>query len=79
MNAHVPYSEDVNEPTITVNGVVLTQGQAMTVRVVLELFLLDGQDNLAELGELGQGYARSAREVRVLMSNHPLQLGSERP
>ena len=36
----------MSEPVITINGALLTAGQAMTVRVALSAFGLDLQDGL---------------------------------
>ena len=38
----------MTEPTITINGVTLSQGQAMTVRVALSAFAMDLRDGLGD-------------------------------
>ena len=59
-----------NEPNITINGVKLTQGQAMTMRVALESYALEMQTT--GLGEhehgrrMSQAYLARIREIRAL-------------
>jgi len=59
------------EPSITINGTVLTPGQACTVRVAIESFAMDLQDN--GLGSDSQGkrtaelYLNNIYEIRRSM------------
>jgi len=61
----------VNEPTIIINGVRLTESQAMTVRVAIESFASDMNSGL--LGKdvhgkaLAQGYLARVNEIRKVM------------
>jgi len=59
------------EPLITINGIMLSVGQAMTLRVALMDFLLhlSSKEFLTDLGEIGLLYRYHAREVSCLM--HP--------
>lgn len=61
------------EPDITINGVPLNTGQAMTLRVALMDFLLHlaSKEFLTDLGEIGPLYRYHAREVSCLM--HPVR------
>lgn len=58
------------EPKITINGVELSEGQAMFVRVAISVMLLDLQVPAyrAELGPIADGYLRRGNEViRIAM------------
>jgi hypothetical protein len=61
----------MSEPTITINGGVLSEGQAMTVRVALETFALSlfheglGQD--ATGTAICRGYLARIEEIRGMM------------
>lgn len=59
------------EPTITINGVRLTEGQAMTVRVAvmnMQMTVSD-PDKAAELGPIAQGYsARLGEIMRIIFT-----------
>jgi len=57
------------EPDITINGVALTEAQALTVRVALSSFLLQLGDLewSRQLGRVADGYRARAREVEALM------------
>jgi len=60
------------EPKITVNGIVLTTAQAMTVRAALASFEPDcGPDELGKA--MTEGYLRQQSEVLEIM------LGKHRP
>lgn len=58
------------EPRITINGVALTDGQAMTVRVALSSFLMDLQDpeEMEALGPIGPAYFERLTEIFRLMT-----------
>lgn len=62
---------DVNkrEPHVEVEGAVLTQGQAMAVRVAVSSFLseLAEPEHMKEMGEIGPLYQARLREVESLM------------
>lgn len=67
----------VIEPEIVMNGVTLTYGQSMAVRVALESFASDlsmkglGDDEMGK--ELTEGYLKNIREIRkALYKNNPL-------
>lgn len=57
----------MNEPIITVNGIKLTEGQAMTVRVALMIYGLELQGNGLGEDETGkaicEGYLRCIKEI----------------
>ena len=57
------------EPNITINGVPLTDAQAMAVRVAVVDFLYDLADaeHMAELGEIGPLYRARLSEVQEIM------------
>jgi hypothetical protein len=58
----------LDEPTITVNGVRLTGGQALTVRVALgnmHLWLKEHGDDVGK--PLAEGYAARIEEIYRLM------------
>ena len=56
-------STDTKEPRITVNGVELSEGQAMTVRVALSTFCSEmGRKDALGKGEHGQRMATAYRE-----------------
>ena len=58
----------MSEPTITINGVFLTQAQAMTVRVAIENFAIDLTGELKEeIGGIGQSYLERIAEIRKAM------------
>lgn len=58
------------EPDVTINGVRLTKGQAMTVRVALESFALDLSEGLGD-DEMGQkiceGYKGQIESIRRII------------
>ena len=60
----------MNEPIITINGKLLSEAQAMTVRVALEAYAFDLQTNGLGDDETGKaiasGYLRCVREIREL-------------
>ena len=59
-----------SEPNIIVNGVRLSEGQAMTVRVALSHFCMDLQEGLGsdEAGKaICAGYVARANEIFRLM------------
>lgn len=58
------------EPDITINGVLLNVGQAMTVRVAIGNFLIELQDEkfLSELGPIGLAYRERLIEISRLMA-----------
>lgn len=62
----------MNEPTITINGQQLTEGQAMTIRVALETFAIDisshglGEDAHGQI--MRENYARIIGEIRALIA-----------
>jgi hypothetical protein len=60
------------EPTearIDIEGVRLSEGQSMAVRVAIEMFMGDLEGDLApEMGQIGQNYLARLREVRRLIS-----------
>lgn len=62
----------MSEPSITINGTVLTEGQAMTVRVALEHYAYDLQADGLGKDETGKaicaGYLRNIGEIRRLMT-----------
>lgn len=59
------------EPAITVNGVRLSEGQAMTVRVALATFVMDlshnglGEDKIGK--SIATGYKERAHEIFGMM------------
>lgn len=57
------------EPSITINGVELTMGQATALRVALSCFAvsLDDPEELAQLGEIGLLYRERLGELFRLM------------
>lgn len=57
------------EPVITINGVTLTEGQAMTVRVMLTSAAseLEDPEMRADLGPIADGYRARLREVLVML------------
>jgi hypothetical protein len=57
----------MTEPRITINGVALDDGQAMTVRCAVEAFADLARDTRDELGEIGPLYLARCRELRTLM------------
>lgn len=60
-----------NEPVITINGVTLTEGMSMTVRVALESFYSDLSFNGLGDDEHGkkmvEGYQTNIKAMRKLM------------
>ena len=62
----------MNEPAITINGVRLTESQAMTVRVAIEAFASDMNSGLlgkdAHGKAMAQGYLARINEIRKVMS-----------
>ena len=62
-----------SEPEIIINGKRLTEGQAMTLRVALEGFLLDTKTYGLGGDENGKAIAKAymdrGSEIRVLMFN----------
>jgi hypothetical protein len=67
------------EPRITISGVRLTEGQAMTLRVALESFAVDVASGGLGGGRHGRamarGYAKRIDEIRRLMFAPPTQEG----
>ena len=63
--------ERPNEPSIFINGVKLFEGQAMTLRVAVEVFISDLKEN--GLGDdphgvaMRENYLARLREIRDLM------------
>lgn len=62
----------MNEPTITINGITLSQGQAMTLRAALQHFLMDtSQLNALGDDEVGQTianeYKTTAQQINHLI------------
>ena len=57
------------EPTITINGTTLSIGQAMTMRVAINNFLMDLQEDdfMQTLGEIGPLYRDRVHEIVKLM------------
>ena len=62
----------MNEPTITINGITLSQGQAMTLRVALQHFLMDmpkpnalGDDEVGQ--SIANGYKTTAQQINHLI------------
>lgn len=57
------------EPTITINGHLLTDAQAMTMRVALASFDTDLQNKkyAKELGDIAALYKRNVRAIYHLM------------
>lgn len=64
-------SDNTREPSIVINGVALTEGQAMTVRVAVESFAADlsaGSLGADEAGEaITKAYQQRINEIRALM------------
>ncbi len=64
----------LSEPTVTVNGQLLTEGEVITIRVALNSFRSDMQKPNA-MGDddhgraMQEGYARCALATLVKMSN----------
>jgi hypothetical protein len=60
----------MNEPQITINGIQLSEGQAMTLRVALESFAMDLTKGLGD-DETGKkitiGYQRNISIIRRMM------------
>lgn len=63
----------VTEPTITVNGVTLTTGQAMTMRVALDTWAMELRDDPGCLGvdeharHMRNGYLAAIRDIQALI------------
>lgn len=58
-----------NEPNIVINGITLNTGQSMTVRVALTSFLMELNEEYAELlGPVGPLYKTAASEVFDIMN-----------
>jgi hypothetical protein len=57
------------EPNIVINGIMLTTGQAMTLRVAVGNFLIELQDEeyLRALGEIGLLYRQRLIEISKYM------------
>lgn len=66
-----PQFGDLTEAHVVINGVTLSFGQAMTLRVTIGHFYdyLD-EETKKELGPIGQGYADRAAEVMGYMTKH---------
>jgi hypothetical protein len=57
------------EARIDLEGVRLSEGQSMAVRVAIEMYIFDLERELAkDLGQIGQNYLARLREVRRLIS-----------
>lgn len=67
----------MDEPVITINGVRLHTGQAMTVRVALESFAIDLQNNGLGADEHGQRmtqhYLTAIQAVREMIMQGPIE------
>lgn len=69
--------DGTDEPIIIINGVKLTPGEAMTVRVALETWAMELQNDPGCLGvdEHGRrmvaGYLSAIRDIRRIMSAKP--------
>ena len=66
----------MTEATITINGVTLSQGQAMTLRVAIQHFFMDmSQPNALGNDEIGQsianGYKTNAQQINTLIHMSP--------
>jgi hypothetical protein len=58
------------EADVTINGIKLTHGQSMTLRVALSSFLMNMIEDpytIKHLGSVRQGYIARGREVEQLM------------
>jgi hypothetical protein len=57
------------EPQVTINGHELTHAQAMTMRVAINLFSIELQDDKFrdDLGLMGRIYQSRLREIALLM------------
>lgn len=68
----------MQEPSITINGKQLSEGQAMAIRVAIESFALDmdtnglGEDDHGE--KMTQAYLSRIREIRELMKSEHGQI-----
>jgi len=64
-------TQSSTEPTITINGVVLTTGEAMTMRVALEAFATDLLEHGLGDDEHGramtESYIAAIRTIRLKM------------
>ena len=63
----------MKEPLITINGVELTQGQAMTMRVALQHLALDmhepsalGKDKVGR--DIAKGYVRNVANINDIIA-----------
>ena len=63
------------EPHVTINGHELTQAQAMTMRVAINLFSIELQDDKFrdDLGGMGRLYQARLREIALLMQEEARQ------
>jgi hypothetical protein len=55
------------EPVFSVNGHVLTTAQSMTMRVALNNFLMDLQEDVESNGPIEELYIERVREIQKLM------------
>lgn len=64
---------DGKEPSIAINGKMLSTGQAMTVRVAVNNFLIELQDDefMEALGKIGPAYRDRLVEITKLMMRTP--------
>lgn len=69
------------EPSITINGVALTTGQAMTVRCAIESFASDLEDGLGDDVHglaMTAGYLARIDELRAMIFREPSLNGESR-
>lgn len=59
----------MSEPIIVINGVTLTEGQAMALRVAANQFTADlrDKDHMASLGVIGPTYLERMSEIIRIM------------
>jgi len=69
-------TNNMNEPDITINGVKLTQGQAMTIRVALQTYAIDmsqpdalGSDATGR--SIAKGYLRNISSINDIIALTP--------
>lgn len=69
----MPKFEDMTEPDVTINGVALTFGQSMALRVAVSNFVMTLQDDPDALGTdkhgriMTENYSKRLTEVLKLM------------
>lgn len=72
----------MDEPSITINGVPLTVGQAMTVRCAIESFATTLEDGLGDDEEgraMTAAYQARINELRAMIFRQPSQPEWSRP